>query len=188
MNVVEKANTVVDKLTASHRALSGKLEELTRERSRIALAAHADEDPKAQKKLSEINVRRAEVAADVENVAVALNAASKNLAEAQAAALAADAEKAERERAAKLAALFDEADSVAEQIETALKTAAGLGHQLDDLILHQARGLGVKAASMYHNARVEGALLALKASPWKFDLPTKNTRPLTELIKRMRPR
>ena len=185
LNVIEKASAVVDKLMASHRALSGKFEDLTRERSRIALAAHADEDEKAQARLAKLNKERAEVSTEVENVAVALHAASKQLAEAQAAALAADQENAERERAAKIAAIFDKAEKIAEEIETSLKNAADLGHQLDDLVLHQARGLGVKAASRWHNARVESVLLALKRNPWKLERPTKTTIRLSELVRQI---
>lgn len=128
MTDVKTALQTLASLDDKRKALVAKATELDAERKQIAFAAHSSNDSKARARLDTINLEYATFASEMNSLTEAITEANSRLAAAQAAeALAADREKAKQIAAlnAKLKEELDDADdALADAINSVLSARA----------------------------------------------------------------
>lgn len=180
-NAIAAAERLITQLEQKHAAHVAHVTKLQAERNQLAFKVHADADPKARKRLDEINRELTGAASDVETLQVARQQAGDRLVEAQrAAALVAD-----RAAALELRKAVAEFVELGVELDAALTDVAEAGIALRELLskIHQ---LGCQFPThLQIKALGESAVLTkLMGSPWPVrHLAPRERRDFTSLVK-----
>jgi hypothetical protein len=167
MNEIEQATATLTKLEQKRAESIRRATELKDEQTSLAFAAHGKDDPRAQKRLAEVNRELAIHGNEVRGIDVALTEARKRVASAEAAAAQAEARKqaeAARKIAAEIAGRFKLAD---EHLAVALKHLLEANAAVEELHMRGFAFPSGRQIQVYANLAMTTWLMKLPNIWWK---------------------
>lgn len=183
MNDVEAAEKTLASLADKRDRAAARIEQIADERQAIGFAVHADGDPKARKRLDQLNLDAATIASELASIEAALVEAQARLAQAQ----HAEATKQDRQAAQELRKAFDRFVKLAEEMDAALAAVVTTSNEMEATInaIHHL-GYASPTGQQWLSIGALSLNTSLMLTPWRREfrhLPPNQRHSFTELAK-----